>query len=203
MTIPSRSVRYYKEENIFNFLQGNLKDDEFFELSQKNPHLKLEKNPDGTVIIMPNTGGKTGKRNTEITTELNIWRRKSESGNTFDSSTAFIFPNGATRSPDAAWVSDEQWNSLTDPEQEKFPPVSPEFVAELMSSSDRLKDAKSKMLEYIDNGVQLAWLINPSEEEVHIYRADGTIAKVNGFDNILSGENVLLNFEFDLKLLRQ
>ena len=202
MTIPSRSVRYYKEENIFNFLQGNLKDDEFYELSQKNPHLKLERNPDGTVIIMPNTGGKTGKRNTEITTELNIWRRKSKSGNTFDSSTAFIFPNGATRSPDAAWVSDEQWNSLTDAEQEKFPPVSPEFVAELMSPSDRLKDAKAKMLEYIDNGVQLAWLINPSEEEVHIYRADGTIAKVNGFDNLLSGENILLNFEFDLKLLR-
>ena len=202
MTIPSRSVRYYKEENVFNFLQGNLKDDEFYELSQKNPHLKLERNSDGTVIIMPNTGGKTGKRNTEITTELNIWRRKSKSGNTFDSSTAFIFPNGATRSPDAAWVSDAQWNSLTDAEQEKFPPVSPEFVAELMSPSDRLKDAKAKMLEYIDNGVQLAWLINPSEEEVHIYRADGTIAKINGFDNVLSGENILLNFEFDLKLLR-
>ena len=201
MTIPSRSVRYYKEENVFNFLQGNLKDDEFYELSQKNPHLKLEKNPDGTVIIMPNTGGKTGKRNTKLTTRLSLWEEEN-GGNTFDSSTAFIFPNGATRSPDAAWVSDAQWNSLTDAEQEKFPPISPEFVVELMSPSDRLKDAKAKMLEYIDNGVQLAWLINPSEEEVHIYRADGTIAKVNGFDNVLSGENILLNFEFDLKLLR-
>ena len=201
MTIPSRSVRYYKEENVFNFLQGNLKDDEFYELSQKNPHLKLEKNPDGTVIIMPNTGGKTGKRNTKLTTRLSLWEEEN-GGNTFDSSTAFIFPNGATRSPDAAWVSDAQWNTLTDAEQEKFPPVSPEFIVELMSPSDRLKDAKAKMLEYIDNGVQLAWLINPSEEEVHIYRADGTIAKVNGFDNVLSGENILLNFEFYLKLLR-
>ena len=153
MTIPSRSVRYYKEENVFNFLQGNLKDDEFYELSQKNPHLKLEKNPDGTVIIMPNTGGKTGKRNTKLTTRLSLWEEEN-SGNTFDSSTAFIFPNGATRSPDAAWVSDAQWNSLTDAEQEKFPPVSPEFIVELMSPSDRLKDAKAKMLEYIDNGVQ-------------------------------------------------
>ena len=201
MTIPSRSVRYYKEENVFNFLQGNLKDDEFYELSQKNPHLKLEKNSDGTVIIMPNTGGKTGKRNTKLTTRLSLWEEEN-GGNTFDSSTAFIFPNGATRSPDAAWVSDAQWNTLTDAEQEKFPPVSPEFIVELMSPSDRLKDAKAKMLEYIDNGVQLAWLINPSEEEVHIYRADGTIAKVNGFDNVLSGENILLNFEFYLKLLR-
>ena len=201
MTVSSGSLVYNQEKFVFNFPKYTLGNDEFHEICMENPHLKLEKNPDGTVIIMPNTGGKTGKRNTEITTELNIWRRKSKSGNTFDSSTAFIFPNGATRSPDAAWVSDEQWNSLTDAEQEKFPPVSPEFVAELMSPSDRLKDAKAKMLEYIDNGVQLAWLINPSEEEVYIYRADGTIAKVNGFDNVLSGENILLNFEFDLKLL--
>jgi Uma2 family endonuclease len=75
-------------------------------------------------------------------------------------------------------------------------------VIELMSPSDKLRDAKFKMLEYIENGVQLAWLINPSDEEVHIFRADGTISKVNGFDNVLSGEDILKGFEFDLKLLR-
>jgi Uma2 family endonuclease len=202
MTISSGSLKYYQDNLVFNFLQDNLNDDEFYELCQRNPHLKLEKNPDGTVIIMPNTGGKTGQRNTEITTELNLYRRKIQSGNVFDSSTAFIFPNGATRSPDVAWVSDILWNSLTDAEQDKFPKISPEFVVELMSPSDKLKDAKLKMLEYVDNGVQLAWLINPSEEEVHIYREDGTISKVIGFNNVLSGENVLPNFEFDLSLLR-
>jgi Uma2 family endonuclease len=201
MTISSGSLKYYQEDFVFNFIQENLNDDEFYELCQKNPHLKLEKNQFGTIIIMPNTGGITGKRNTKITARLSFWEEEN-GGNTFDSSTAFIFPNGATRSPDAAWVSDSQWNTLTDLEKEKFPPVSPEFIAELMSPSDRLKDAKLKMLEYIDNGVQLAWLINPSDEEVHIYRADGTISKVNGFDNVLSGEDILNGFEFDLKLLR-
>jgi Uma2 family endonuclease len=201
MTISSESLKYYQEDFVFNFIQENLNDDEFYELCQKNPHLKLEKNQFGTIIIMPNTGGITGKRNTKITARLSFWEEEN-GGNTFDSSTAFIFPNGATRSPDAAWVSDSQWNTLTDLEKEKFPPVSPEFIAELMSPSDRLKDAKLKMLEYIDNGVQLAWLINPSDEEVHIYRADGTISKVNGFDNVLSGEDILKGFEFDLKLLR-
>jgi Uma2 family endonuclease len=201
MTISSGSLRYYQEDFVFNFLQENLNDDEFYELCQKNPHLKLEKNPDGTIIIMPNTGGITGKRNTKLIARLSFWEEEN-GGNTFDSSTAFIFPNGATRSPDTAWVSDNQWNTLTYLEKEKFPPISPEFIVELMSPSDRLKDAKAKMLEYIDNGVQLAWLINPTDEEVHIYRADGTISKVNGFDNILSGENVLPNFEFNLGLLR-
>ena len=99
-------------------------------------------------------------------------------------------------------MSDELWNTLSDEEQDKFPKISPEFVVELMSPSDKLKDAKSKMLEYIDNGVQLAWLINPNEEEVHIFRADGTISRINGFENVLFGEEVLKNFEFKLQLLR-
>ncbi|MEY4541036.1 MAG: hypothetical protein RLZZ306_2793 [Bacteroidota bacterium] len=188
--------------NSFNLYDREIDDDEFFELCQRNPNHKLEKNPDGTVIIMPNTGGKTGKRNSEINTELNLYKRQEKLGNVFDSSTAFIFPNGATRSPDAAWVSDELWNTLSEEEQDKFPKISPEFVIELMSPSDKLKDAKSKMLEYIENGVQLAWLINPSDEEVHIFRADGTISRINGFENVLTGEEVLKNFEFNLKLLR-
>lgn len=188
--------------NAFNLYDREIDDNEFFELCRRNPNHKLEKNPDGTINIMPNTGGKTGKRNTEINTELNLFRRISKSGNVFDSSTAFIFPNGAIRSPDAAWVSDELWNSFSDEEQDKFPKISPEFVIELMSPSDKLKEAKLKMLEYIDNGVQLAWLINPNEEEVHIFRADGTISKVNGFDNTLSGEVIMKDFEFKLNLLR-
>lgn len=99
-------------------------------------------------------------------------------------------------------MSDELWNTLSDAEQDKFPKISPEFVIELMSPSHKMKDAKMKMLEYIDNGVQLAWLINSSEEEVHIFRADGTISKVNGFDNTLSGEAILKDSEFKLNLLR-
>ena len=188
--------------NSFNLYDREIDDDEFFKLCQRNLEHKFEKNPDGTIVIMPNTGGKTGKRNSEINTELNLYRRQQKSGNVFDSSTAFIFPNGATRSPDAAWVSDELWSTLSEEEQDKFPKISPEFVIELMSPSDKLKDAKMKMLEYIENGVQLAWLINPSEEEVHIFRADGTISRVNGFDNTLSGEAILKDFEFKLNLLR-
>ena len=197
MTVSVLNLSY----NSFNLYDREIGDDEFFALCQRNPNHKLEKNPDGTVIIMPNTGGKTGKRNSKINLKLSLWE-EANGGNVFDSSTAFIFPNGATRSPDAAWLSDELWNTLTVEEQDKFPKISPEFVVELMSLSDKLKDAKLKMLEYIENGVELAWLINPSDEEVHIFRADGTISKVNGFDNILSGESILKDFEFNLNLLR-
>ena len=181
-------------------LADEMDDKAFYRFCRRNDHLRFERNPDGTILIMPNTGGKTGIRNTKIVSRLDIWS-ESYGGKVFDSSTAFKLPNFATRSPNAAWVSDERWHSLTENEQERFPPIAPDFVVELMSASDTLKKAQEKMHEYIENGVQLAWLIQPDSQTVFIYRADGTISKVIDFDNKLSGETVLPEFEFSLKLL--
>ncbi len=181
-------------------LADEMDDEAFYKFCRRNDHLRFERNPDGTILIMPNTGGKTGIRNTKIVSRLDIWS-ESFRGKVFDSSTAFKLPNFATRSPDAAWISDERWNNLTEDEQERFPPIAPDFVVELMSVSDTLKKAQEKMHEYIENGVQLAWLVQPSSQTVFIYRADGTISKVIDFNNKLSGENVLPEFEFSLKLL--
>ena len=182
-------------------LEGDMDDVAFYRFCRRNDHLRFERNPDGTILIMPNTGGKTGIRNTKIVSRLDMWS-ESHDGKVFDSSTAFKLPNFATRSPDAAWVSDERWNQLSDEEQERFPPIAPDFVVELMSASDHLKKAQEKMLEYIENGVRLGWLIQPSSETVFIYRVDGTISKVTTFDQTLSGEEVLPHFEFPLRLLR-
>jgi Uma2 family endonuclease len=181
-------------------LADEMDDKAFYRFCRRNDHLRFERNPDGTILIMPNTGGKTGIRNTKIVSRLDIWS-DSFGGKVFDSSTAFKLPNFATRSPGASWISDDRWNKLTEEEQERFPPIAPDFVVELMSASDKLKKAQEKMHEYIENGVQLAWLIQPSSQTVFIYRADGTISKVIDFDTKLSGENVLPEFEFSLKLL--
>ncbi|MEZ4904954.1 MAG: Uma2 family endonuclease [Spirosomataceae bacterium] len=182
-------------------LPHEMDDQAFYAFCRRNDQLRLERNPDGTIIIMPNTGGKTGKRNADINFELVLWNREYQKGVVFDSSTAFKLPNFAVRSPDAAWISDQRWNSLTEDEQERFPPIAPDFVVELMSTTDVLKKAQEKMLEYIANGVQLAWLIDPSSQIVFIYRADGTISKITDFNVSLSGEELLPQFEFSLKLL--
>jgi Uma2 family endonuclease len=182
-------------------LEYEMDDTAFYAFCRRNPHLRFERNPDRTIVIMPNTGGKTGKRNSEINFELVLWNRQYKKGVVFDSSTAFKLPNFATRSPDAAWISNERWNSLSEEEQERFPPIAPDFVIELMSASDNLKKAQEKMLEYIENGVQLAWLIQPATQTVFIYRADGTISKTVDFSEKLSGENVAPGFEFSLQLL--
>lgn len=177
-------------------------DDEFFYYCQENPDHKFERAADGTIIVMGQTGGETGKRNSELNADLAIWNRSTKLGFVFDSSTGFILPNSAVRSPDAAWVTAERWNALSSDERKKFPPLCPEFLVELMSESDVLRMAEDKMREYIDNGCRLAWLIDPKTETVRIYRFDGSVQVIQGFDNTLSGENVLPDFTFNLSLLR-
>ena len=120
----------------------------------------------------------------------------------FDSSTAFRLADGSTRSPDAAWVRLDRWNALSEREQEQFPPLCPDFVVELMSATDTVPAAKTKMLDvWVANGCRLAWLIDPKTQQTHIFRANGEIQIINGFDQTLSGEDVLNGFLFNLSRL--
>ncbi|MBE9465007.1 Uma2 family endonuclease [Dyadobacter subterraneus] len=199
LTVSSKLADFQDELRLD--LAIDLDDDSFYDFCQRNPELRFERNPDGTIIIMPLTGGKTGIRNSELSFELVLWNRKHKLGQVFDSSTGFKFQNGATRSPDMAWISNNRWNTLSPQEQDKFPPISPDFVVALMSATDKLKTVQDKMHEYINNGVLLGWLINPKTQEVFIYREDGTVDRIHNFNNLLSGENILPHFEFDLTLL--
>lgn len=186
-----------------HYKRFRLNDDEFYDFCTQNDELKFERDSHGNIIIMPNTGGKTGELNSALNAELFIWNRKFKLGTVFDSSTAFKLPTSAVRSPDVAWISKERWDSLTESEQEKFPPLCPDFVIELMSLSDNEADSKKKMTEeWMANGCRLAWLINPLSEKVFIYRENGEILIVNGFENKLSGEDILPNFELDLSILK-
>jgi len=182
--------------------QSGLTDEEFYAFCQRNPSIRFEREPDGKLIIMPNTGGKTGKLNFRLYSLFFPWLESSQSGEMFDSSTAFRLADGSTRSPDASWVRFDRWNALTEREQEQFPPLCPDFVVELMSVTDTLASAKAKMTNvWIANGCRLAWLIDPKAQTTHIFRANGEIQIINGFDKVLSGENVLEGFTLDLKRL--
>ena len=122
-----------------------------------------------------------------------------KSGLVFSSSTAFHLPDDSVRVTNATWVSRERWEALSEREQEKFPPICPDFVIELLSPSDSLNTTKSKMIDvWMTNGCRLAWLIDPKNETTHIFRANGEIQIIQGFDKPLSGENVLVGFELRL-----
>jgi Uma2 family endonuclease len=178
----------------------DLTDEQFFQLCLKNHNFRFERNQQGDLIIMSPTGGETGNRNIEIAYQLQGWSRHNKQGIAFDSSTGFKLPNGANRSPDASWIPLKKWNKLTLKEQRGFLPLAPDFVVELLSPSDSLKDTQDKLKEYLDNGTKLGWLINRQAKQVEIYRLG---KEVEILDNpySLSGENVLPNFRLDLDVI--
>jgi Uma2 family endonuclease len=177
-----------------------LTDEQFYQLCLGNPNVKLERNAIGDLLIMPPTGGETGKRNATLISRFIVWNEQAQLGEVFDSSTCFKLPNGADRSPDVSWVRQDRWDALTPTEKEKFPPIAPDFVLELMSPSDNLKATQAKMQEYIDNGVKLGWLINRQNRTVEIYRPNCPV-EILQFPATLYGENILLGFSIDLKFV--
>jgi len=184
----------------FSPLLKKLNEQEFYEFCVLNKDLRLELTDEGDLIIMSPTGGKTGIRNFALIVAFGNWVNKDGSGKGFDSSTVFSLPNGAKRSPDLAWVRNERWESLKEEEQERFPPLCPDFVVELRSPSDSLRYLKGKMGEYIRNGAQLGWLIDPFEKKVHVYRPQ-TAAEVLDDPETVSGEQILHGFTLDVRAL--
>lgn len=174
-----------------------LNDDDFYNLCQANPELKLERTAKGELVVMPPTGGEGGKGEADLIVDLGTWNRQAQLGVVFSSSTGFKLPNGADRSPDAAWVRRERWSALTPGQRRKFPPLAPDFVIELRSATDELEPLPAKMQEYMDNGVQLGWLINPQQRQVEVYR-QGRSKQILDSPSSLSGEEILPGLVLDL-----
>ena len=149
---------------------ATLTQDEFYAFCQANRDLRIERTATGEVVIMPPAFSDTGNRNFNLAVGLGIWAQKDGTGLGFDSSSGVTLPNGATRSPDAAWIRAKRWDQLAEAEQASFAPICPDVVIELRSASDPLSDLKAKMPEYIDNGVLLGWLIDRQNRFVYIYR---------------------------------
>ncbi len=175
-------------------------DDDFYELCQGNPDVKIERSATGGLIIMSPTGGETGYRNIDIAYQLQGWSRQNNLGVAFDSSTGFKLPNSANLSPDASWVRREKIDALTAEEKRKFLPLSPDFVVELRSETDVLKTLQSKMEEYMENGVRLGWLIDTKSRRVEVYR-QGRDVEVLENPTTVSGEDVLPGFVLEMEAI--
>jgi Uma2 family endonuclease len=175
-----------------------LTDEQFQQLCRDNEDLRLELTADGELIIMAPTGGTTGSRNADITSQLTSWAKEDGTGVSFDSSTMFCLPNGAKRSPDAAWVRRERWETLTREEQDSFVPLCPDFVLELRSATDRLSALQEKMEEYVANGAQLGLLVDPKAKQVYVYRPNQPFERVDNPQTI-GGDPLLPGFVLDLK----
>jgi Uma2 family endonuclease len=175
-----------------------LTDEQFFDLCQINRELRIERTSKGDLLIMPPTGGDTGRRNAGLIALLTSWSWEDNTGVTFDSSTGFALPNGAIRSPDAAWVIRSRLEALSDEQKASFLPLCPDFVVELRSPSDSLTGLQAKMQEYIDNGAQLGWLLDPQNRDVYVYRPNQPVEHLENV-TALSGAPVLGGFVLSLQ----
>ena len=146
---------------------------------------------------MPPVGGYSGNQEFELGLDLGLWNRKTQLGKVFSSSTIFKLPGGGKRSPDLSWIAKPRWEALSDEQRRKFPPIAPDFVMELRSSTDSLSVLQDKMLEYIDNGVRLGWMFDPKGQKVEDYRI-GQKKEVMPLPVTLSGEDVLPGFLLSL-----
>ena len=181
-------------------LHIELADEQFFQLCQHNRELRFERTAKGEILIMPPTGGETSNRNFEIAVQLGIWNKQNKLGKAFDSNGGFTLPNGAVRAPDVSWVRRERWEALTPQQRQKFLPLCPDFVVELRSPSDSLKETQEKMQEYIDNGARLGWLIDPQTRRVEIYRPNQDVEILENPATV-PGEDVLPGFVLDLNCI--
>jgi Uma2 family endonuclease len=179
----------------------NMTDDEFADFCQDNGDLKIERLPNREILVQEPTYFYTGGRNSEIIYQLAKWNKKYKLGECVDSNTGFFLENGSMRSPDAAWVSHERLSLIDQSELKKIPHLCPDFIVELKSSSDSIKNLKAKMMEWMANGCLLAWLIDPETETVFVYHGKNQSIH-NGFDNPISGEPILPGFQFILSELR-
>jgi len=175
--------------------------EDFYRLREQHPDWRMERDSDGAVVVIPASSLESGNRNHKLSVCLGNWARKDGTGQCFDSSTGFELPNGAIRSPDAAWVSKERLGEMPKTRRRAFPRLVPEFVAEIRSDSDSLADLQEKMREYTDNGVLLGWLIDPFERRVHVYRA-GQAPVVVDKPKGVSTDPVLRGFELPLRDIR-
>jgi len=172
--------------------------DEFVQLCRDNRDMRMELTSKGELILMPPTGSKTGLRNAKVTQRLSAWAEADGSGFCFDSSTGFILPNGARRSPDAAWIRRDRWEALSEEEQEGFAPLCPDFVIELRSRSDDVPPLENKMAEYIENGTSMAWMLDPLRKRVYVYRPDQQPELLDNPETV-AGDPLLPGFVLNLR----
>jgi Uma2 family endonuclease len=193
-SVTEQNTPYLLELNVKSV---GLTNEQFYLLCRDNPDLRFELTAQKGLIIMPPTGSKTGWRNSILNYLLVQWAKEDGAGLTFDSSTGFTLPNGAKRSPDAAWVRRERWEALSEEEQDEFAPLCPDFVIELRSPRDNVSTLQSKMTEYIENGTQLGWLIDPRNRRAYIYRPEQPVESLENPDSI-KGDPVLPGFVLNL-----
>jgi Uma2 family endonuclease len=149
---------------------ATLTDEELMRFSEENKPYKIERNKYGELLIMTPVGGIGSTHEAEVAYELLHWNKSVQTGKAFISNAGFNLPDGSCLSPDASWLALDRWDALTYEQQAGYPPLCPDFLIEVRSQSDSRKSVEDKMQLWMENGAKLAWLVDPIDANVTIYR---------------------------------
>ncbi len=174
--------------------QVPLTDDELLRFCAANDGLRVERDANGEILVMTPAGIKTSRMNSRITRLLDEWAEQDGRGIAVDSNGGFTLPDGSMRAADAAWVHKSRWDALSDADQARFAPICPDFIIELRSPSDNLAELQAKVEQWMANGARLAWLIDPIEQEVSVYRP-GESPEVHHHPTSVQGSGPIAGFE--------
>jgi len=209
MTVRTTALFKHPAEEIFwsspMILDRYFSLDEFREMAERYPDLRMEREQNGKIRIMSPVKAGSGKRENKVGFFLTRWNYEKKLGEVFSPSTGIYLPDGAVKSPDVAWVSNQRMKNVSPEEEENdFLQVVPDFIIEIRSQTDRISRLKRKMTDtWMKNGVRLGWLIDPFKEQVYIYRGTAGPQTLAGFDGRqLNGEDVLPGFELPLEELK-
>ena len=176
-------------------------DQELMQIFADHSDLVIEQEPDGTLVFMSPITNLSGDAEAEFIAQLKIYQYQ-HGGRAYSSSVGFRLPDGALRSPDAAYILPEKVARFTPEDLQNFITEIPDFVVEVRSKSDRLKKVREKMTKvWLKNGVRLAWLVDLKNKSVSVYRPGQAVETHTGFERELTGEQVLPGFVFDFRLL--
>jgi Uma2 family endonuclease len=139
-------------------------DEELIALEERYEPLTFERFADGTLLVTPPAGFRSGARNLELAYQVGAWVRAHE-GVGSNSSGGFTLPDTSLFAADATYVSPERWSAAS---EATFPTLVPDAVFELMSKSDRPRTTRKKILAYLQNGVRLVVLLDPWRRRVFV-----------------------------------
>jgi Uma2 family endonuclease len=179
-----------------------MNDEEFFEFCTLNKDWQVERSKEGQILFFPFDFIEKSILNAEVGRQLANWNFEKKLGRVSESNGGYILPDTSMKAPDAAWISHERFENRYNADKKTFPYVCPEFIVELMSDSDTLKSSTLRMEAWMENGCLMAWLINPKTEKVYVYRTEGLVHIIEGFDKTVSGEDILPDFELILEYLK-
>ncbi len=175
-----------------------MSDEQFFAFCNEHADLCFEMSAEGELIVMPPPFSVTGLREGKIFAQLNQWAESEGRGVAAHANLGLVLPNGARRSPDASWTLKTEISKLTTKSRETYWHLCPSFVVELRSSSDRIRTVRAKMAEYIANGAQLGWLVDPESRSVEVYRPGREPELLENIESI-SGEGPVEGFVLNLR----